>query len=401
MTTLSNYNEFAGHHWETGTVRNYLAYRGITAPHTGKPYSEALLMGISGGAVMGYFVFNYEGFDPMARLLTRNTFDPLDTLFTRLGTVQNLLHTAKADKGIANLVDVLESGVPAIVWADMFRLPYNSLDWGDDMWAMMPILVYGYDEANDVVQIADRSRHPLTVTTDELQAARARVKKDKFRVLTLDPPVADKIPASVQAGIWDCINLYTEKPPRGSRNNFGLAAYQHLAKMLTNTRNAKSWEKKFPAGREMYASLISIFRDVNDFGNDGCAERDVYANFLDEASQILNRPALTEVATTFRRSAAVWDKLGRVLLPDSIAPFKKARELTMKRHNLFMDHGATHLDEIQAAQAKLDAVPKTMESDFPLDAAGVTQLRAEIAEVIIEIHDIEAEAVEALKDAMA
>jgi hypothetical protein len=401
MTTLNDYNEFAGHHWETGTVRNHLAYRGVTAPHTGKPYSEAMLMGISGGAVIGYFVFDYQGIDPMARILVRNTFDPLDTILTRLGTVQNILHTAKPEKGVANLVDVLDSGVPAIVWADMFSLSYNSLDWGDDMWAMMPILVYGYDEASDTVMVADRSRHPLRITTDELQTARGRVKKDKFRVLTLDPPIPEKLPAAVQAGIWDCINLYTEKPPRGSKNNFGLAAFQHLAKMLTNTRNAKSWEKKFPAGRPMYAGLISIFRDTNEFGNEGCAERDLYADFLDEASGILNRPGLQDVAGIFRRSAAAWDQLGGILLPDSVAPFKEARELTLKRRDLFMENGDSQLDEIRAAQARLDALPKEMESDFPLDASEVTALREHIAEAILGIHDIEAQAVEALTDAMA
>ena len=69
MPILADYNHFGGRHWETGSVHNYYAYRGVTAPHTGEPYSEALLMGVSGGAVMGYFAFAYEGYDPMARIL--------------------------------------------------------------------------------------------------------------------------------------------------------------------------------------------------------------------------------------------------------------------------------------------------------------------------------------------
>ena len=55
MIKLNAYNHFAGRHWETGSVRNFYAYRGVNAPHTGQPYSEALLMGVSGGIVMGYF----------------------------------------------------------------------------------------------------------------------------------------------------------------------------------------------------------------------------------------------------------------------------------------------------------------------------------------------------------
>jgi hypothetical protein len=61
MPKLKDYNQFNGRHWETGTVHNYFAYTGVKAPHTGQPYSEALLMGVSGGAVMGYFSFAYEG----------------------------------------------------------------------------------------------------------------------------------------------------------------------------------------------------------------------------------------------------------------------------------------------------------------------------------------------------
>ena len=84
MTILSNYDKFQGLHWETGSLRNYLAFKGVVAPHTNQPYSEAMLLGISGGIVMGYYTFDYEGRDPMVQILTRNTFDPLETIYQRL-----------------------------------------------------------------------------------------------------------------------------------------------------------------------------------------------------------------------------------------------------------------------------------------------------------------------------
>src|SRR5690349_14676858 len=90
MTVLENYKHFDGLHWETGCYYNFFDYRGLKAAHTGKPYSEALMLGVSGGIVMGYFSFAYKGFDPQARVLTRNTFDPVTTLLSRLGVVQNI-----------------------------------------------------------------------------------------------------------------------------------------------------------------------------------------------------------------------------------------------------------------------------------------------------------------------
>lgn len=400
MPILENYDAFNGRYWETGTVHNVFTYRGINAPHTGKPYSEAFLMGISGGAVMGYFSFAYEGYDPHARILTRNTFDPFDTMLSRLGVVQHRMHTSKADKAVKNLIDTLEEGVPAIVWADLFSLPYNSPEQDDGMWGMLPIVVYGYDVDADTVWIADRAGVPLTTTTRELHQARARVKKDKFRVLTLDPPHPHKLVSAVQAGIWDCINLYTEKPPKGSKNNFGLAAFKHWAKLLTKPKQRLSWEKEFPAGRKMYSGLINVFYDVNVFGKRGYAERDLYAGFLNEAAILLNKPALGGAAAHFRSSAQAWDALGPVLLPDAVAPFRQARGLMLQRRDLFHSKGNAALPQIQEIDDRLNAIKTEMETDFPLDAVGVVALREAIADHVLHIHDIEETAVFALRDAM-
>ncbi len=200
MPTIANYNQFDGTHWETGTVRNFLAQRGVTAPHTGEPYSEALLMGVSGGLVMGYFTFLYEGYDPQCNILTRNTFDPMDTMLSRLGIVQEIRQTAKADRAISNLVNTLEDGQPAIVWADMWGLPYNALPYDEGMWGALPIVVYSYEPKKDIASIADRSRVPLTVSIDELASARGRIKKIKNRVLTLQAPLPEKLASAVQHG---------------------------------------------------------------------------------------------------------------------------------------------------------------------------------------------------------
>lgn len=401
MAILKNYTQFNGRHWETGTVRNYFDTIGVKAPHTGRPYSEALLMGVSGGAVMGYFSFAYEGYDPHARILTRNTFDPFDTMLSRLGIVQHMMQTNKPEKGVANLVEALEEGLPAIVWADMWSLPYNALSYDDGMWAMFPILVYGYDEKADQVWISDRAEVPLTVTTAELAAARGRVKKDKFRVLTMERPNEEKLATAVQLGIWDCIKLYTEKPPKGSANNFGLQAYRWWAELLTKPTARLSWEKEFPAGRKMLAGLTNAFGDIQIFGKNGHAERDVYADFLDEAAVLLHKPALQESAVHFRRSGSAWDALSLALLPDEIVPFKETRELMLRRHEIFTRQGNAAVEEMKRIDGRLAAIMNEMESDFPLDVAGVTAVRQNIADHILHIHNIETYAVAALKKAMS
>lgn len=400
MPLLANYQQFAGRHWETGTVHNYYAYRGVKAPHTGQPYSEALLMGVSGGIVMGYFSFAYEGYLPHVALLTRNTFDPLNTLLARLGVEQTLLQTSKPAKAVTNLTETLAEGIPAIVWADMFSLPYNITPIEDPMWAMFPILVYGYDEAANTVWIADRAQVPLTVTTAELAAARARVKDVKFRILTLDQPDPDKVVPAVQKGIWDCIKLFTEPPPKGSKNNFGFAAYKWWADLLTKPKQRLSWEREFPAGAKLYAGLTSTVNRFGSVGIRGDAERGLYADFLGEASLLLNKPDLKTAAQLFRQSAEAWATLTTVLLPDEVPLFQETRALLAGQRQLFRQQGGAARAELQTIQTRLTAIQQAVAADFPLTAAEVITLRQNIAAQVMAIHDIELMAIKTLQEAM-
>src|SRR5688572_22599719 len=145
MTILPDYQQFDGRYWETGTIRNVLDYQGVKAPHTGKPFTEAMLFGISGGIMAGYFTFEYQGHEPWLHFLTRNSLDPMGRLIERLGIPTQIKQTAKADIALKNLTDALAAGKPAIVWADIYSLPYSSITASEDMAAVMPIVVYGYD----------------------------------------------------------------------------------------------------------------------------------------------------------------------------------------------------------------------------------------------------------------
>ncbi len=400
MPLLSDYDQFQGLHWETGGLRNYYAYQGVTAPHTNQPYSEAMLLGISGGIVMGYFTFDYRGFDPMVQILTRNTFDPLETVYKRLDIQSNVLQTTNPERGINNLTDVLERGSPAIVFADMFSLPYNALPQNEGMWGIYPILVYGYEEDMDIVWIADRSRSPLTISTEELEIARGRTKKNQYRIQTHEPPNPDKLGSAVEAGIRDCIKLFTEPPPRGSKDNFGFLAFKKWENQLTKTAQRNSWAKVYPPGSRMYAALISTFTDITIFGKDGGAERQLYAQFMDEASSLLEISELSMIADKFRKSADAWDDLSTALLPEEVPLFKETRELMLEKHHMFLEKGNSAFDEIHRIGDRLAEIKQQVSEDFPLNSSEASDLRASIADKITAVHNIEWDAVKDLKAIM-
>jgi len=404
MAYLANYTQFNGRHWETGSVHNVLAYQGNEIPETGQPMSEAMLMGISGGAAFGYFVFEYASTDPFVSLLSRNTFDPLDTLLERLAIPQDLFHTADPKKGVRNLVEVLESGRPAIVWADVFGLPYNALSYDEQNWAMFPIVVHGYMDGK--IRIADRSSRPLQITEAELATARARVKKDKYRVLALGTPDLSKLPSAIQKGIWQCIALYTEAPPKGGRDNFGFAAYEKWGKMLTNTRNKQSWERMLAPGSRMYAALAGFGYQPGAFGwartfpSNQVDDRNMYADFLDEAALILKKPELKGAGEQFRASSEAWLNLSEALLPDDVPLLKEAKELLVLKRDLFVEQGGSARHEMLEAEARLSEIYSLAAADFPMSEQEVASMREGLAEHVMNISNIERGAIELLQAAM-
>ena len=396
--------QFMGRHWETGSIHNALAMQGVKAPHTGQPYSEALLLGISGGIAFGYFTFEYKGYLPHLAMLTRNTFSPFSTTVERLGIAQDVQQTNKAEAAEKHLLAVLDSGLYPLVWADQYSLPYNCLPSDEPMWGMMPILAVESDGKS--VIIADRSSQPFRLSMADLTKARGRVKDDKYRLITLDPPQTPKLAGAVHKGICQAIKLFTEEPPRGARDNFGFAAYEKLAHLLVNTRNKQSWERFFPPGVRMYHALAGspvqpgAYHWVMTWGSADGAERGLYADFLDEAAQILKKPALKESAEKFRESYRLWLAVADALLPDNVPLLGESKNLIQKRHDLFINKGESALEEIKKINSRLDELLKESKTDFPLSNVQAAEFRTNLRDILLKISAVEQQAVDLLQNAI-
>lgn len=401
MPTLPNYRQFEGRYWDTASIRNALDYQGVKAPHTGQPFTEAMLLGVSGGATFGYFTFHYKGYDPQVNLLTRNTFAPMEAIFDRLKIPRDSVKSGSANKARQNLIDALEEGYAPIASPDGALLPYNALPYDEANWYTMPLVIYGYEPEQGEAYISDRSRVGLTVKTDELDAARARVKKDRHGLLLLGAPDEASLAAAIRAGIGTTIQLMTEKPPKGAAKNFGLRALRHWAEMLEKTSKG-SWAREYASGRPLLAVLISSYTFLGPaFGKTMGAERDVYADFLDEAAQALDLNALNDVAAKYRESAAAWEGLLNSLLPADAPMLGEARAAIDRKTALFIESGAAELDEIIACRDQLEAMKSEAETDFPLSEAEIADLRVDIRESVLKVHAAEEAAVLALKAAVS
>ena len=404
MSTQFKLHRLGGRHWETGSIHNALAVQGFLAPHTSKPFSEALLLGVSGGIAFGYFTFEYTGHLPHLALLTRNTFDPFPTILERLGIPQDVQQTNKAEIAEKNLEEALGTDRFPILWADEFSLSYNDLGYKEAMWNMSPILAIGMD-GKDIL-VADRSSRPLHVSMDELTKARGRVKDDRYRLITLDAPQPAKLAAAVSKGIYQCIQLFTEKPPRGAAHNFGFSAYQRLADLLVNTRNKQSWERFFAPGIRMYHALAGAvgqpgaYSWVQTWGSAPGADRRLYAEFLEEAADILTKPALKDAADIFRESYAFWCDFADALLPDDLHLLGESKQLIQRKHDLFTEQGDAALPEIKKINTRLNELLSLSETDFPLSQAEAADFRAHLRDILLKISAVEQKAVDSLQQAV-
>lgn len=400
--------QFTGRHYETGSVHNALMLQDIKAPHTKAPYSEAFLLGVSGGITFGYFTFEYKGLLPHVAMLTRNTFDPFQTMLERLGVEQQVYQTTKPEIAEKNLREVIASGLPALVLADECSLPYSSKK-DSAYWNMIPVVVYGLD--GDEALVADRAARPFRVKMEALTQARGRVKDDKFRMITLGSPLTSKLVAATQKGIWQCVSLFTDKPPKGARTNFGFAAYEHLAEMLVNKRNKHSWERLFPAGAKLFNALAGTAEAEGVFAPPGMytwiqyfsagdgAERALYADFLDEAAILLEKKSLKDAAKQFRLSHKKWLAFADALLPFGVPALAETKKLLMQKHQAFIENADGALEDIKKINSRLKKIESDMADCFPLNEAQTANFRAELREHVLGIAATEKEAVEIMSAA--
>jgi len=390
-----------GRHYETGTLRNAWALSGATAPHTGRPYSEALLLGVSGGITFGYFTFAYGGELPHLALLTRNTFDAFETILDRLAPPRDVRQTADPTTAERQLNAALEAGETPLVWADVYSLPHYQIGPSAQMWMMRPMVVVG--QAGEDYLVADGARRPWRVSAAVLSAARGRVKKERFRLMTLESPNPQRLAEAVQAGLRQCVQLFTEKPPKGARDNFGFAAYDKWAKMLSKAKHKQSWAELFPRGPALFQALGGSLRHpglldwVMTWTTDEDADRRVFADFLDEAAMILGKPGWREAGQPWRAAADAWHGLALAALPDAAPLLKEARELMLRRRTLFVEGDEEgRAAERTAIRERLEVIRAAVAAEFPLSEAATGALLNELSERVIQISQIEREAVAAM-----
>ncbi|HEY3062886.1 MAG TPA: DUF4872 domain-containing protein [Chloroflexota bacterium] len=386
---------------DVGHLAESSCLRGLLAPHV--VLGEPLAFGIGGGIGAAYWVFEYKGLPaPLVSILTRFAWDSsqrfLEEGCRRLGATSIVKETGSATVAQRNLDQALADGRSAIVWVSRALSADNDLPPEMADWAGEIVLVRA-SGSGDSYRVEDRGTPPFELSRDELAHTRSVVKRDKHRLLSVDPPGQEPIDvgAAVRDGMRACARELLAPPmhlPAMAASNSALNGFRKLAQLMADPRDPRGWPRLFPPGRPLHSGLVALYRALGVGG--GGALRPLYAAFLDEAAALLADPRLTELGVRYRELGTRWSALAESALPDDVALLARTRALLVHRRAVFVARGAAAASEIHAIDAELRALEDEATTSFPLDAAGCQALLSSLSAQLTEIVRLEQAAAEQL-----
>ncbi len=197
-------------------------------------------------------------------------------------------------------------------------------------------------------------------------------------------PAEPRLEEAVLAGLRDCAAHLS-----GSSDSFSLPAWRKWSRAIVDGSMAKGWPKVFAEGRGLPEAMLSAWEAIEPVGSDGGNHRDLFADGLAEAGDLLNLP-LHDLAAEFRRIHGLWHDFAELTLPET--ENRRVREL-IAAIRASVAEGSSGAADAEAAAAemwalKAEAVPPSPDF-FPA-----------LSERLAAIHHAETAAVAALRDAL-
>jgi hypothetical protein len=368
-------------------LRVLLANAGVLAPHTGQPFSEAMLFGIAGGIGAGVFTFFYEkenfaSFFIAGRHNWQDTTGYLKQALANLAIKPILTETAGAKAGEKALRAALAAHGTCIAWVDMAHLPHRALpaQWSGGGYHV--ISVYQIDDHAGTALIGDLTTVPIPISLADLATARARIKKDKHRLLSIQQsPSPMNLADLVRTGLRQCYRGLEEQRMK----NFTLDAFRVWGERLHGSKDKESWERLFTPGPRLWQGLFSIYDFIEYHGTGGGLCRPLFADFLTEAADALGDRSLHSLAERYRELGSEWSALANAAFPEEVPAFREARKLTVRKAKLTRSNG--DVDEIRGIFKRLHELQ--YKSPFPLSDADSANLRARLQQRVLALYDKE------------
>ena len=274
-------------HCESGVVSSLLTHYGLSL-------SEPMVFGLAGGLTFAYLPFIKINGMPLLsyRMFPKSIIRGIQS---RLGVkFQSKIYRSK-EQALADLNRFVQDGQVVGLQTSVYWLPYFPPEMRFQFNAHN-LIVFGKE--NDEFLISDPVfDHVVKIKSEDLQNARfakgTLAPKGYLYYPVFIPPSID-LEAAIRKSIKKTVNMMSRAPvPFGLRGIFFMA-----------NRIEKMGGRKEPRYIKLF--LGHIVRMQEEIGTGGGGFRFMYAAFLQEASDRLRRPILSEASSKMTEAGDLW-----------------------------------------------------------------------------------------------
>lgn len=382
MPEMSNLTHAGGRHDETAALAAALAVAGVTAPHSGRAFDEALLFGIAGGIGAGYSHTSGQvgwssGITISGRHKPYSTAPDFVTgALDRLGLEFELAETDDARAAEQSVVAALRAGAAPIVWVHKCLVPHLALPATHmAYWISHVLALYALDEETGHTIVGDFPVGTFVLSRAELARARAQYAPFRHRSLVVRAGAVarERLGAAIRSGIQATV-LELGKPRPGGAS---LESMREFATALVDPKHPKSWARLYPGGK-VYAALRDVYACIETLSGGGL-HRELYSEFLAAAGEATGNRKLLDMSRTYARLAAAWTEFADACLPNDVAPFRETKQLWKERFSLFRRKGAEFAPKVKKHAERQLQLDQWLVRDFPLGAREVEKLLADLS----------------------
>ncbi len=301
-----------------------------------------------------------------------------------------MVESGSAKAAETALKKALEGGRPVVAWVDKAMLPHRGLPAWMQGGGYHGGTARGMDDAG-TVRIADLTDEPVEVSREDFAAARARIGKQKNRLLWLEG--APK-PFELRRAVDDALSACREKLLKQRMRNFTLDTFEDWSDRLEVKKGKESWAVMFPPGHRLFAGLRWGHEYIEYDGTGGGLCRPLFAAFLIEAGAALKDEQLTQAAEAYRALGEEWSGLADALLDDSVPLLAEAKRVVLERQEA--QAGGATPEELRKQWSKLEELSKRAREELLLDDDRFAALRGSLAERVRALHTHEVAALNLL-----
>jgi hypothetical protein len=290
--SLTAFNHKMAAHCESGTITSLLNNKGLDI-------TEALVFGISGGIFFGYF-HKMKSFTFPTFIVRNKPGQMRSNLAKRLGIKFHTQKFRKAEEGQKALDELLEKGIPVAVQVDFFYMDYIP------SWERVHINVHFIVIAGkkDDKYIVSDSYYPKLVELDAESLRKARFAGGSMSpkgFLFYPEYIPEKIDlekAIVKGVRKNCFYMLRLPIPF-----LGVKGIRLFAKKITE------WPSRARDIEHLSHEIMKINILLEDQGTGGAGFRFLYATFLQQAAEILRKPALNELSKKMMEIGDGWREI--------------------------------------------------------------------------------------------